>query len=338
MQHKLGNLKLKNRIFLAPMEAVNDIAFRKLCLKCGAGLVYTGMINPLTMQKLELDDKPAIQIFCKTEKGVADFIKKYDKSASLWDFNLGCPAVLARKMGIGSFMLENQNEFPIIEKILSEMRKATKKPVTIKIRKSKNAFEVLKLAEKYCDAICIHPRTQKQGYSGEPDYDFALQIKKATKLPVIYSGNVNEKNYEKILKDFDFVMVGREAIGNPSVFVRMTDGNEKLKTDCPAITRVCTRYLFTRPPTLIHSCKHSSISNPLRNNKTNNIEFTEKLTMANSSLFSDYLEFASKYNFPFRQIKFQAMNFTKGINGAKKMRAKLIRAKTVEDVRKIYGI
>jgi len=317
---KLGNLKLKNRVFLAPMAEVNDIAFRKLCLKCGAGLVYTGMINPLTMQKLELDDKPAIQIFCRTEKGVAEFIKKYDKFASLWDFNLGCPAVLARKMGIGSFMLENQNEFPVIEKILSEMRKSTKKPITIKIRKSKNVFEVLKLAEKYCDAICIHPRTQKQGYSGEPDYDFALQIKKATKLPVIYSGNVNLGNYEKILKDFDFIMVGREAIGNPSVFARMASGNEKLKTIGPARQR-------SAPPTAAREeiiRRENEISNSTNAN--------------NFSLFSDYLEIADGYKFPFRQIKFQAMNFTKGINGAKKMRAKLIRAKTMEDVRKVYGI
>ena len=39
--------------------------------------------------------------------------------------------------------------------------------------------------------------------------------------------------------------------------------------------------------------------------------------------------------FFFRQIKYQAMNFTKGAKGAKEMRKKLVDAKAVGDVEKI---
>jgi len=38
---KIGNLKLKSRILLAPMLEPNDIAFRLLCKKAGCGLTYT---------------------------------------------------------------------------------------------------------------------------------------------------------------------------------------------------------------------------------------------------------------------------------------------------------
>ena len=157
---------------------------------------------------------------------------------------------------------------------------ATKKPVTIKLRKSGKAIEIAKMAEKYVDAIGIHARTASQGYSGDVDYDFALRLKKAVSVPVIYSGNVNEKNVKKILKDFDFVFVGREAIGDPGIFARLNGKKSKIG-------------------------------------------------------FRGYLKLAKKYKLFFRQIKYQAMNFTKGVVGAKKLRLGLIGAKSIGDVERV---
>ena len=256
----------------------NDIAFRLLCKKAGAGLTYTGLISPQSKQKLILDDKPALQLFANSTKNIKQFIKKYDSKVSLWDFNLGCPSKLAKKSGFGAYL----DDLEIIEKILKEMRANTKKPVTIKIRKSGKSFEILKIAEKYCDAVTIHARTNGQGYSGKTDFKFALKIKKKTDLQVIYSGDVSEKNAEEILKEFDFVMVGREAIGRPCIF------GELLREKCEIG-------------------------------------------------FKDYLKLAKKYKLPFKQIKYQAMNFTKGIRGAKRLRNQLARAKSVEEVEEIVG-
>ena len=277
---KIGNLELENKFFLSPMAEINDIAFRILCKKAGGGLVYTGMINPLTKQKLELDDKPAIQLFSVDGGGIREFIKKNEKDASLFDFNLGCPAKTARKLGFGSFMC---HKLETIEKILMEMREATDKPITIKLRKTKNITKILKIAEKYCDAICIHPRTQEQGYGGKADLAYAEKIKKKTKLPVIYSGDVDENNAEKLGKKFDFLMVGRRAMGNPNVFSKLTHSD--LKFD-----------------------------------------------------FVDYLKLAVKYDLPFSQIKLQAMNFTKSLSGAREMRRKMIKARTIREIREIYKI
>ncbi len=282
--HKIGSLELKNPYFLAPMECINDIAFRTLCKKAGAGLVYTGMINPLTRQNLDLEDKPAIQIFSQDGKGIKEFIKKYDKQASLWDFNLGCPAKTAKKHGFGYFM---NHKLEIIKNILKDMRESTNKPLTIKLRISRNTEKIIKIAEKYCDAISIHPRTQAQGYSGNPDIKFAEKIKSQTSLPVIYSGNVNEKNAHELLKTFDFVMLGREAMGNPNIFAKLC---------------------------------HNSMSEKQMNNFG----------------FNTYILLAKKHHLCFEQIKMQAMNFTKGMNGAKKLREQLIRTKSVGDIEKVY--
>jgi len=277
---KIKNLKFKNRFFLAPMAEVNDIAFRNLCKKSGASLCWTGMINPLSKQKLNLEDKPAIQIFTTNTKGIKEFIQKNQDSATLFDFNLGCPAKTARKLGFGSFL---HHDLKTIEQILNKMKSSTDKPICVKLRKSKNTFKILKLANKYCDAIAIHPRTQSQGYSGEPDVEFAKKLKSKTHLPVIYSGNINSKNY-KDFKEFDFLMIGRAAIGNPNIFSEIL---EKTKTP------------FT---------------------------------------YFNWLKAAEKYNLPFRQYKFQAMWFTKRIVGGNKMREKIARAKTIQELRDVYGI
>jgi len=271
-------LPFKNRCLLAPMLEPNDIAFRLLCKKAGCGLTYTGLLSSQSQQLLNLQDKPAIQIFCNSTKNLKQFIKKYNSKVSLWDLNLGCPSKLAKQLKHGAFLTGAEK----IEVILKEIKSSTKKPVTIKLRKSARTLEIAKMAEKYCDAIAIHPRTQNQGYSGKPDIKFAEKLKRQVGVPIIYSGDVNEKNAKELLKKFDFVMIGREAIGNPGIF------------------------------------------STLQNKKSN-------------VTFKDYLKLAKKYSLPYRQIKMQAMFFTKGLRSAKNMRRKLISAKTVEDIEKIMS-
>src|SRR3989344_651970 len=254
---KGSSLTFKNRFFLAPMLEYNDIAFRLLCKKAGVGLVYTGMVNPLNPKAIALDDKPGIQLFSTSSKGIPAFIKKYDSKASLWDFNLGCPSKIAKKLGFGVFL---HNNIETIESIL----------------------RIIKIAEKYCSAICIHPRTAEQGYSGEPDIEYAEKIKSRVKIPVIYSGNVNEKNAKELLKKFDFVMIGREAIGDPNIFSRLQG-------------------------------------------KSNIIKYP----------FQEYLKLAEKYKLKYSQIKIQALAFTRKKENAKKIRLEIVKAKTLDDIKKI---
>lgn len=268
-------LPAKNKILLAPMEEVNDIAFRLLCKKAGAGLTYTGLTNPLTKQDLDLDDKPILQLFCTNTRGIKEFMKKYDSKVAGWDFNLGCPAKTARQGKFGAFMA---SELETIEEILKTMRENTQKSLGVKIRKSRYSNKILKIAEKYCDVIAIHPRTINQAYGGEPDLNFAKEFKKRAKIPVIYSGNVNKENSKELLKIFDYVMIGREAIGRPSAF-----GGKRIS-------------------------------------------------------YEQYLEVAKKYKLPFRQLKFQAMQFTKGLEGSAQIRAKLVFAKNLKEIREILEI
>ena len=277
MKRKLIPLNTKNKIFLAPMEEINDPAFRLLCKKAGAGLTYTPLTSPLSPKELDLDDIPVLQIFANQTKGIKKFMEKYDDKVSGWDFNLGCPATNAKKHKFGSYL----EDVEMVEKIIKIMRQNTKKPLSMKIRKSPLSYKFLKIAEKYCDAITIHPRTREKGYSGEPDINFAKEFKSKSKIPVIYSGNVDETNYKEFLKTFDFVMIGRKAIGHPEIFSKITK----------------TKY-----------------------NKT----------------FKDYLTLAKKYKVPWRIIKFQAMQFTKGDRNSKKKRLEIFKTTSLEELEKFY--
>ena len=276
---------IRNRVFLAPMEEVNDPAFRMLCKKAGAALTWTPLTSPLSPLPLILDDKPILQLFGGSELlksdvrlQMSDFMKLYDSKVSGWDFNLGCPATTAKNHCYGSYLESPET----VEKIISFMREHTEKPLLMKIRKSKYSYDYLKIAEKYCDAISIHPRTKEQAYSGDPDIEWAKGFKKDAKIPVIYSGNIDEKNHEEFLKTFDYVMIGRNAIGHPEIFAKIS-GNKRFKRD-----------------------------------------------------FKDYLVIAEKYDVPWRIIKFQAMQFTKGDYGSREKRASMIKVKNLEELKKIF--
>ena len=53
--------------------------------------------------------------------------------------------------------------------------------------------------------------------------------------------------------------------------------------------------------------------------------------------FKQYLKLANKYNLPFRQIKLQAMNFTKGIENSTKLRLEIFKVKNIEGIEKLLG-
>ena len=46
----IGNVNLPNRLILAPMAGVTDLAFRQICREHGAGLTVTEMVSAKAME------------------------------------------------------------------------------------------------------------------------------------------------------------------------------------------------------------------------------------------------------------------------------------------------
>ncbi|MCK4904508.1 MAG: tRNA-dihydrouridine synthase, partial [Candidatus Marinimicrobia bacterium] len=72
-------------------------------------------------------------------------------------------------------------------------------------------------------AITLHPRTAKQTYKGNANWQLIKLLKETVSIPIIGNGDI--KTADDVLRMFnetgcDAVMVGRVALGNPWFFKR----------------------------------------------------------------------------------------------------------------------
>ena len=257
---KIGNVELDNNILLAPMAGITDRAFRIVCEEFEPGLVCTEMISSKGLfygdKKTDLllnmkDEKRpiAVQIFgndVEAMKYAAEYVSKF---ADIVDINMGCPAPKVVKNGDGSKLLLN---LPLVEEIVSEVVKASKVPVTVKIRKGWDsdhvvAVEAAKIIEKAgASAITIHGRTRDEFYSGEADWDIIKKVKESVNIPVIGNGDV--KSRQDAIKMFEYtgvdaVMIGRASLGNPWIFEEILKGVDSNKISNVEKLRVILKHI-----------------------------------------------------------------------------------------------
>ena len=236
----IGNVKLENNIFLAPMAGITDMPFRILCKEKGCGLVYTEMVSSKgifykdkkTKKIMEIEEKErpvAVQLFGSDPQILGEIAREVSNEADIIDINMGCPAPKVVKNNEGSRLLLN---LELIDEITKSVVKNSKVPVTIKIRKGWDdnhvtAIEVAKIAEKNgISAITVHGRTREQFFSGDIDYDIIKKVKEAVNIPVIGNGNIIDGQSARMMfekTNCDGIMIGRAAQGNPWVFEQIIE-------------------------------------------------------------------------------------------------------------------
>lgn len=236
---KIGNIELGNRpIFLAPMEDVTDPAFRLMCKKFGADMVYTEFISSdalirlvnKTTQKLSICDEErpvAIQIYGRETEAMVGAAQIAEAACpDILDINFGCPVKKVAGKGAGSGMLQN---VPKMLEITRAVVEAVKVPVTVKTRLGwdANSKIIVDLAERLQDcgiaALTIHGRTRAQMYTGEADWTLIGDVKNNPRMhiPIIGNGDVTTPQRAKECFDkygVDAVMIGRGSIGRPWIF------------------------------------------------------------------------------------------------------------------------
>ena len=236
---KIGTIDLGERpVLLAPMEDVTDIAFRLMCKRFGADMVYTEFVSAdalirnvsKTQQKLDVSDEErpvAIQIYGKEVGPMVEAAQICEEAhPDVLDINFGCPVKKVAGKGAGAGMLRN---IPLMLEITREVVKAVKLPVTVKTRLGWDADHriIVELAEQLQDcgiaALSIHGRTRAQMYTGEADWTLIRAVKQNPRMTIPIIGNGDVVTAEDCRRRFDEtgvdgVMIGRGSIGRPWVF------------------------------------------------------------------------------------------------------------------------
>ncbi len=266
MEWKIGNIKISNQVVLAPMAGICNSAYRQICKDMGCGLIYAEMVsdkaitynNQKTIDMLYMTEKErpiSQQIFGSDKESfveAAKFIEK-EMKPDIIDINMGCPVPkVAVRAQAGSALLKDIDKiFDIVSSVVS----AVNVPVTVKIRSGWdsnhiNAVEVAKVIEKAgASAICVHPRTRSQGYSGKADWNIIKEVKENVSIPVIGNGDIKSpEDAKRMLEETkcDAVMIGRGVLGNPWLIkniVNYLDGKEVIDVSIVDRIDMCLKHL-----------------------------------------------------------------------------------------------
>lgn len=239
---KIGDIDLGHEpLLLAPMEDVTDVAFRLLCRRFGADMVYTEFVSSDalirhvagTQRKLTIDaeERPAaIQIYGREVAPMVEAAKICQEAGpNVLDLNFGCPVKRVAGKGAGSGMLRCPD---VMVQIVREIVKAVDIPVTVKTRLGwdNDSKIIVELAEELQDcgiqALTIHGRTRAQMYTGEADWSLIGAVKNNPRMYIPIVGNGDICTGADVRRAFDTygvdgVMVGRASIGQPWIFEEM---------------------------------------------------------------------------------------------------------------------
>jgi len=232
----IGNIEVKNPVFLAPMAGVTDWAYRTVCAELGAGVTVTEMVSS---RALVYQDKKSRKLLRKNEGSLCGAqifgndpaimaegarLALEISGCDFIDINMGCPMPKIAQSGDGCGLMRTPE---LAGEIVKAVTKAVDVPVTVKCRLGwdKGNINVLdftrRMEQSGAAMVAVHGRTRAMLYSGVADWDMIRRVKDQLSIPVIANGDIT--GGETALKCLrrtgaDGIMIGRSVFGDPWVF------------------------------------------------------------------------------------------------------------------------
>jgi nifR3 family TIM-barrel protein len=228
----VGGVRIRNRVFLAPMSGITDEPFRQRAHAHGAGLVVSEMVASGELAKgragfnlrIRHSGLPVhmVQLAGREAAHMAEGARiAAGEGADIIDINMGCPAKKVTGGYAGSaLMLDLDHALSLIDAVVA----AVKVPVTVKMRLGwdEGALNAPMLARRAEQAgvrmVTVHGRTRCQFYQGKADWRAIARVKEAVSIPVVANGDVSSPEEAAAILDqsgADAVMVGRAHYGAP---------------------------------------------------------------------------------------------------------------------------
>ncbi len=231
---RIRDVILDNRIIVGPMAGVSNQGFREMIREFNPGLIYSEMVSDkaitfknrkTAMMTVVGEDEPPVtmQLFGHEIESMTQAARYLDTmtNCTFIDINMGCPVPKVANNGSGSALMKDPEYAAELVKAIVD---SVNKPVTVKIRSgwddsSINVVEMSQLLEKSgIRALCVHPRTRTQFYSGHSDWSLIKAVKEKLSIPVIGNGDI--KTVEDMIRmkeetGCDAFMVSRGCLGNP---------------------------------------------------------------------------------------------------------------------------
>lgn len=235
---------------LAPMEGITGYAFRRVHAEVFGALdrYYTPFISPLPKVGTPFSKRNSRELNPANNQGldVVPQLLANDANRFVWaaelladmgyeevNLNLGCPSgtVVAKEKGSG--LLRN---LPRLEAFLVDVCERSPLPISVKTRVGiASGDEYDELLALFCRCgiaeIVVHPRVQKDFYSGSPRQELYGKTLECAPFPVAYNGDIfTLGDFNTLVAAYPqthHVMLGRGLLANPAL-AREIRGGEGL--------------------------------------------------------------------------------------------------------------
>ncbi len=311
------------------MAGVTDASYRQMIKRIAPEVVvYTEFLSTdaihygakKTMKMIDFDaavERPFIvQVFGKDPEHFLSAAKVIEElGADGIDINMGCPAAKVVSSCHGSALIRNPD---LAAELVHATKKAVKIPVSVKTRLGWERVDTLipfcqRILEAGAEALAIHGRRYCDKFSGAANWEPIYELKKAfPHIPIIGNGDIAcAADAVAKLGNLDGVMVGRGTFGNPWVMAEICEALRRKETDATEKTK--EQALQERP--------------------VSDISFQEKIPF-----ILEHCELAVRLKGEVRgmlEMRRHLASYVRGQPGAAEMRARLVRAEKIEDVRAV---
>ena len=250
--------------WLAPLAGWSDLAFRLLCKEHGAAVCCTEMVSakgllyhsPGTRDLLHTTAQDAplvVQLFGAEPEVFTQVMPPLLEQGFAWfDVNMGCAVPKVTRTGSGAALLKDVPR--AVDVVRAMVAVAGPGRVGCKLRLGWDAASIVyeDLALRLQDAgaawISLHPRTARQGFGGNADWQHIARLVELLDVPVVASGDVlTAQDGLRCLSETGAagVMYARGALHHPGIFedhVRLLAGQAPLLPDAARLRALLRRH------------------------------------------------------------------------------------------------